>query len=101
MTILNRTEPFIDLTGIEDHTVRELNVVEAAGVMRSHKGNVIVHVHQGAYMPDGKSILAPLQLESGGGVVMDRSRHANNGHQPYIQSRDGYRFPLAMRARYT
>ena len=97
MTILDRTGRFIDLTGIEDHTVRELNIVEAAGVMKSHKGPVIVHIYQGAYMPDGKSILAPLQVEAYGGTVIDKARDANKGIQPYVQSKDGYRFPLAMR----
>ena len=97
MTVLNRTGRFIDLTGIEDHTVRELAIVEAACVMESHRGNVIIHIHQGAYMPDGKSILAPLQLESYGCTVQDKAKQANGGRQPYFQSKDGYRFPLAMR----
>ena len=82
MTILDRTDRYIDLTGIEDHTVRELNVVEAAGVVHTHRGNVIVHVYQGAYMPDGKSILAPLQIEAFGGTVIDKAKGANHGQQP-------------------
>ena len=97
MTIVTRTDKFIDLTGIEDHTVRELNIVHAACVVNTHLGSVILHIYQGAYMPDGKSIIAPLQVEANGGTVSDKARALNGGEQPYVQSRDGYRFPLCMR----
>ena len=36
MTLVERTDQFIDLTGIEDHTVRALNIVHAAFVAKSH-----------------------------------------------------------------
>ena len=97
MTILDHTGQFIDLTGIEDHTVRALELVHAAFVTRTHLGDAICHVYQGAYMPDGKSILSPLQLEAYGGTVTDKAKAANNGEQPYVQSYDGHRFPLSMR----
>ena len=45
MTIVTRTDKFIDLTGIEDHTVHELNIVHAACVAKTHLGNVILHVY--------------------------------------------------------
>ena len=48
-------------------------------------------------MPDGKSILAPLQIEAHGGTVCDKAKAANNGEQPYVQSYDGHRIPLSMR----
>ena len=96
MTIVSRTNKCIDLTGIEDHTVRELNIVHAACVVKTHLGYVILHIYQGAYMPDGKSILAPLQLEANGCTVVDKARGLNGGEQPYVQSPDGYRFPLSM-----
>ena len=69
MTLVERTDQFIDLTGIEDHTVRALNIVHAAFVAKSHLGYTIFHAYQGAYMPDGKSILSPLQLEANQGTV--------------------------------
>ena len=74
MTILDRTDRYIDLTGIEDHTVRVLQIVQAACVVRTHIGPVIVHIYQGAYMPDGKSILSPLQVEAFGGTVQDKAK---------------------------
>ena len=97
MTLVERTDQFIDLTGIEDHTVRALNIVHAAFVAKSHLGYTIFHVYQGAYMPDGKSILSPLQLEANQGTVLDKAKEANEGKQPYVQSPDGYCIPMAMR----
>ena len=90
MAILERSDKFIDLTGIEDHTVRQLNIVHAACVAKTHLGYVILHVYQGAYMPDGKSILSPVQLESNGATVLDKAKSTNGGEQPYIQSMDGH-----------
>ena len=48
-------------------------------------------------MPDAKSILSPLQMEACGCTVMDKAAGVNEGEQPYVQSADGYRFPLKMR----
>ena len=48
-------------------------------------------------MPDGQTILAPLQMEAHGCTVMDSTKAHNDGKQPYIQSPDGYRIPLNMR----
>ena len=96
MSIVQRTDKCIDLTGIEDHTARELNIVHTACVVKTHLGDAILHIYQGAYMPDGKSIVSPLQLEAHGCTVVDKARGLNGGEQPYIQSPDGYHFPLSM-----
>ena len=56
MSIVDRTNKYIDLTGIEDHTVRELNIVNAACVAVSHLGPIILEIGQGAHMPDTKSV---------------------------------------------
>ena len=97
MTIVERTDKYIDLTGIRDHTVNNLNIVHAAFVAKTHTGYAIFHVYQAAYMEDGKSILAPLQMETFGGTVCDKSKKANNGEQPYFQSHDGHKVPMSMR----
>ena len=97
MSIISRTEKYIDLTGIQEHTVNELNLVHAAGVVETQLGPVIAHVCQGAHMPDGKTILAPIQMEAHGCTVVDKARGLNAGIQPYIQTHEGYRFPLALR----
>ena len=38
MRVCERSEKFIDLTGIEDHTVRELNIIHAALFLCSSSG---------------------------------------------------------------
>ena len=43
MTIVSRTNKCIDLTGIEDHTVQELNIVHAACVAKTHLGVATLH----------------------------------------------------------
>ena len=94
MSIIGRTDKFIDLTGIQDHTLRELNIVHGAAVVDSHLGKVIAHVYQGTSMTDGMTIMAPIQLEAHGCTVLDSN---TNGKQPYLQSPDGYRIPMKMR----
>ena len=51
--VTNRT---IDLSGIDDHTVRNLPIITAGGVVRSNKGDIILVLNEYAHMPDGKSI---------------------------------------------
>ena len=48
-------------------------------------------------LPDAKSILSPLQMEACGCTVMDKAAGVNEGKQPYVQSPDGYHFPLKKR----
>ena len=96
MSIVDCMNKYIDLTGIEDHTVRELNIVNAACVAVSHLGPIILEIGQGAHMPDVKSIVSPLQLEAYGCIIVDKARALNGGEQPYIQTPDGYRIPLTM-----
>ena len=93
MSIVDCTNKYIDLTGIEDHTVRELNIVNAACVAVSHLGPIILELGQGAHIPDAKSIISPLQLEAYGCTILDKARALNGGEQPYIQTPDGYRIP--------
>ena len=94
MSIIDRTDKFIDLMGIEDHTVRKLNIVHTAAVVDTHLGKAIAHLYQAASMTDGQSILSPVQMEAHGCTVMDSN---TNGKQPFIQSPDGYRIPICMR----
>ena len=45
MRVIERTIRTINLSGIDDHTVRNLTIVTAGGVVRTHKGDVILVVH--------------------------------------------------------
>ena len=96
-SLVERTDRFIDLTGVDNHTVRQLNIVHAAYVIDSQLGPVIVHVPQAAFMPDAKSILSPLQLEAFGCTINDKASEHNNGEHPCVTSPDGYKFPCSIR----
>jgi hypothetical protein len=97
MTMYARTGKYVDLTGLQEHTLSSLNIVHGCCVCMSNLGNVIQHHPQGAHMPDAKSIFSPAQMESYGCKVVDIPSQYNNGIQPYVQSPDGYLFPLAIR----
>ena len=90
------TDRYIDMTGIKDHTVSNLNIVHAAFVTQSNQGPVICHLPESASMPGGKTILSTLQMEANGCVVVSTSARLNAGQQPYIRSPDGYYFPMSM-----
>ena len=58
MTVIETTLRTIDLSGIDDHTVRNLAIVTAGGVVKTDKGDVIVIVNQAADMTkDSRTIL--------------------------------------------
>ena len=97
MSIGLRTDRYIDLTGIRDHTVRELNIVEGVCVSKSTTGNTILHFPEEARMADGRTILSPLQMEHHGCKIVDIAPEMNGGKQPYLVSPDGYVFPLSIR----
>ena len=69
-TEVSRTGQLIDLTGLHDHTVNQLDIIHGAGVCEDiDTGPAILHVCQGAKMWDGKTILAPVQMEANGCVI--------------------------------
>ncbi len=56
--VVSTTGRTIDLSGIDDHTVRNLPIVTAGGVVRSNKGQTLLINNDHAHKPDGKSIHA-------------------------------------------
>ena len=96
MTIISVSDVRIDLSGLDEHTVRELSIVHAACVIESQNGPVITHWPQQASMPDSKSVLSTVQMEAHGCIVNDKPMKVT-GEQPFIQSPDGYKFPLKTR----
>ena len=97
MSIGLKTDRYVDVSGIQDHTVGDLNIVEGTCVSRSTKGNCILHVPECAHMGDGRTIFSSLQFEHFGCKVVDVSPEANNGIQPHIISPDGHVFPLSIK----
>ena len=96
MSIVEKSLQMIDLSGLQEHTVRQLPLVHSACVIESHLGPVIAHFYQQAHMPDDKSVISSLHLEASGCIVEDKSMKIT-GKQPYVQSPDGYRFPMSVR----
>ena len=95
-TLVYRTGSFLALSGIDNHTVRDLEIVHAAGVVKYHDGYVILLMRQFAYMPDGKTILSPIQMEHHGCTIHDKSPTGKKGKQPYIQTPNGYKIPIRI-----
>lgn len=48
-------------------------------------------------MPDGRTIFSAIQMKSFGCKIVSGPKELNGGEQPYIESPDGYQFPLAVR----
>ena len=67
---LNRS---IDIQGINNHQLNNIPIVTAAGVAKSQKGDIIVIMHQYAYMGKGTSIHSSAQIEFYKNHVDDRS----------------------------
>lgn len=95
-TLVYRTGSFLALSGIDNHTVRDLEIVHAAGVVKYHGGDVILMMRHFAYMPDGKTILSPIQMEQYGCTIHDKSPQGKKALQPYIQTPDGYKIPIRI-----
>ena len=88
---------YVDLNGIDEHTVRNLQLAEACAYVRTNRGPAILHIHQGAVMSDGKTILSPAQLEAFGCKVHDRAKRVS-GKDPYFETPCGRRIPMAVRS---
>ena len=58
MTVIEISDNSIDLSGIDDQTIRNLKLVKAGGVTKSSHGDIIIVIKQAAHMPDGKTIIS-------------------------------------------
>lgn len=97
MKVIETTNRTIDLSGIDDHTVRNLAIVTAGGVVRTGQGEIIVILHQAADMTrDARTILSSGQMESFGCTVDDRSPHISS-EIPHIRTSEGYTIPIQFR----
>jgi hypothetical protein len=94
--VINKTGRSVDVIGIDNHTVNDLPIVTAGGVINSHCGPVIAILHQYAYVGDGKTIHSSAQLEWFKNDVNDRSLKITGGLQR-IMTVEGYVHPLNIR----
>ncbi len=61
--MLHKTGRFVDIAGIENHTLNDLEIVTAAGVVSTTTGQAILILHQYAYLGQGKTIHSAAQIE--------------------------------------
>jgi hypothetical protein len=93
--IIRKTTQTVDLSGIDNHTVRNLDIVQAGGVTRTQHGDAIVVINQAAYMPDGKTILSSPQIEHFKCTVNDRAK-CISGQDPAVVTLEDYRIPISF-----
>ena len=93
---MNYTGQHTDLSGIDDHTVRNLKIARVGGVTKSSKGDIIIIINQAAYMPDGRTILSTGQLEHFKIKVNDKSKRIT-GKTPSIITLEGHEIPMETR----
>ena len=96
MRVINTQESYIDLEGVTDHIIRQLQLVTAGAYVLTDQGPIIMVVHHAAHMPDGKTILSPGQLEAFGCTLQETSKRFT-GVQPSLTSPSGHRLPLDIR----
>ena len=84
-----------NVVGIGESTIQNLPLVTAAGLVHSHRGPVIVILHQYAHYGIGHTIHSATQLRSFGTLVHEAPR-ITGGLQRIITP-DGYHIPLSYR----
>jgi hypothetical protein len=94
--IIETTGRTADVSGINDHTIRDLPIATVAGVVQSHLGPICIIMHQYAYHGKGKTIHSCVQVEHHGNEVNDRSLKVKGGKQ-CITTLEGYAIPLQVR----
>ena len=92
MRTITVTDRRVDITGINNHQLQGLKIMTAGAVLPTQRGEVIGIFHQYASVPQARSIHAPVQLESFGITIDDRSKFA--GGKQCIRTIDGYVLPL-------
>ena len=86
---------YADVTGVGDKKVCHLPLGTYAGLVQSHKGSIILIMHQYAGYHKGKTIHSAGQWEHNGHVVDDKSRAV--GGMQRVTTADGYAIPLQIR----
>ena len=82
----------VNVTGIEDHQMSDLNIGSCAGITKTNHGLVVVILHQYAYTGKGRTIHSSTQLEMYKNQVDNHSKVV--GGKQCIQMINGYIIPL-------
>ena len=97
MRVIAKSEKTIDLSRIDDHAIRNLNLATAGGVVRTQLGDVIIVLHQVADMTrDSKTIQSAGQLKNFGYNVKDKSPWITM-ETPCITKVEGYVILIAIK----
>ena len=86
----------VDLNGVDEHTVQELQIGTFGAVTESQCGPIIAMLPQMAYMPDGKAITSCPQVEHYKNIVNEKSLHIT-GKAPCIVTLEGHGIPITIR----
>ena len=85
----------VDVTGIADSEVSGLKIAQAAGLVETVDGPVILIMSQYAVLGSGKTVHSKGQMEHFGVVIDDRSRR--NGGAQCMVTTEGYVVPISIR----
>jgi hypothetical protein len=86
------TGMYVDLCSVDDHTVKNLELIAGATV-ESQVSPIIIIMNQHARMIDGKTIHSSGQMEHFKVAVNEKS-FSITGNVPYIELIEGYQIPL-------
>ena len=96
MRIIDSSKRTIDLSGVNDHTVNDLRIVNTRAVCCSQRGDIIVIAqHQAQFAGATRPILSSPQMDFYKNIVGDCSPKV--GGKQCITTNDGYIFPLNIR----
>jgi hypothetical protein len=93
--VINKTGRLASIIGVNGHSLSDLDIVTAAGLVESQNGPIIVKLHQYAHHGKGKTIHSSAQLEYYKNTVKDRS--CVFGGKQRIVTLDDYVIPLHVR----
>ena len=94
--VISRTDRTVNVTGVDNHQITDLQIVTAGGIIPTQRGEVIAILHQYAHNPMGKTIHSSIQLEHFKNAVDDRSSKIKGATQS-IRTLDGYVIPLRFK----
>ena len=94
MRVIHTTPRKLNIVGIDDHELTGLNVVTAAALLDTQKGQIIGVFHEYAHLGKGRSIHAAGQMEWFNCQVDDRSKIVGGAQR--IETSEGYVIPLSI-----
>ncbi len=93
--IIAKTGHKVDVAGIDGHTINDLEIVSAAGLVQTTNGPYVVIKHQMAYHGQGKTIHCSTQMEAFGHEIHNKAFKL--GGKQCLTTPDGITIPFAFR----